>query len=97
MVSICESLNDAVDLLSLFGKVNLHQQFAGGHVERFAEEGKLAHETTHDVVKKFVLAFGQECWDLRSIHQQFDTFKVLNGRLAFFAFWKSNYFSAEAQ
>ena len=58
MVSIRESLNDTVDLLSLFRKVNLHQQFAGRHVEWFAEEGKLAHEATHDVVEKFIFAFG---------------------------------------
>jgi len=96
VVSIGKPLNDAVNLLRFFGEVNLHQQFTGGHVEWFTEERKLAHVASHDVVKEFVLAFGQKCWDLRSVHKQLDTFKVLNGCLAVVALGKRYSLSAEA-
>lgn len=51
MVAISEALEDAVDLLGLLWQLNLHEQFAYGHVDRITKKSKLAHVTSQSTLR----------------------------------------------
>jgi hypothetical protein len=87
MITISETLKNTVDLLRLFRQLDLHEQFAYGHINRITEESELAHVASQYRKQKGVISFAKVAGNDAFVKIVcFDSFQVSSWRLSLFAF-----------
>ena len=95
MIAVSEALEDAVNLLGLLWKLDLHEQFAYGHVDWITKESKLAHVASQNGEQKGVIGLAEVAGNHALVEIVcLDSFEVSAWSLTLFALWQNQCFSA---
>lgn len=60
MISVRKRLQDPIDMLRLFGELNLHQHLSNGHVQRITEETEASHIAAQHILREFIRGARQD-------------------------------------
>ena len=90
MISVSKGLQGAVNLLSLFGQVDLHQRLSHRHVNWILKKLEATHVATENALAEIIVRLGEQGSNGSSTHNFFQTRKILGGSVTFLAFGDNN-------